>query len=108
MSWWRRQYIGTVTGSTVHMKGEMEIGRTIVVWILTIRPFGLGRSARQVGKESPLGISQHHQLAHARVKAWLRGGPLPPMDKDTRDKPPTLEKPPAPVIRLVASREDAR
>lgn len=102
MTWWRRQYIGTVTGRTRWKAGDRPLGVEETRWILSIRPFGLGRSAKRIGPAPLGGGSQQCQATYARVRAWLRGGPLPVLDSDTQ-----MPKP-APLIRLASVREDAR
>ena len=91
-SLFRRQYIGTVTAISGIMNGQGEHthskkGR----WVLTIGPFGR-RVARLHGDPGASGSANNIK---ALVAAWKSGGPLPPLDMDTQ------ERPAATVLRLV-------
>ena len=86
MAWWQREYIGTVLASSRYVDEDgqdMPGGRRRGRWILFIGFFGR-RCAKLVGNP---GCSAGASEVEARVFAWRLGGPLPLLDKDTRQQP---------------------
>ena len=92
MKFFRRKYIGTVSGVShiIGRDGEEKYTRK-GRWVLTLGPFG-GRRATLHGDPGRSGFSND---IRAKIAAWKAGGPLPELDQDS------IEKPPAPVLRLV-------
>ena len=85
---WRRlwsrfqwNYVGTVVGRSHFVDDEGNKrpgGRCDVYWVLTERIDGK-RACKKVGTCGGSALSVN---ARARVSAWLRGGPLPPLEDD--------------------------
>lgn len=102
----KAEYIGTVTGRTRLMDGDKNVRNMTCYWVLTVGPFWFGRRAKRIGE---CGGSEASIEAKARVSAWLRGGPLPKLDKEIRATPPVITPKPeksAPVIRLAVNNEE--
>lgn len=90
----RNKYIGTVTAEsfTVDREGERIPGASQTGrYILYLSWLGF-RRYKKVGDP---GLSVFAEDIRARVEAWKRGGPLPPLDADT------VQRESAPVIRLI-------
>lgn len=91
ISWWRRRfvwrYVGTVSAATnrVDLDGaEVLGGRMRGYWVLEETASGARRSTT-IGDA---GISPSATERRARVSAWVRGGPLPPLDDSFANTPP--------------------
>lgn len=81
----RKKYVGTVHGySTVITDEEKGSSyRSDKYWILT--EHAGKRSAQEVGRDS---TSPFFYQREAMVKAWVVGGPLPPLGYSADDTPP--------------------
>lgn len=88
------KHIGTASAQTIWTdeRGDPKGSYEVFHWLLLVGPFGW-RRFKLIGDKNYMSRSASNM--HARVVAWTKGGPLPPLDQGT------AQPKPAPVLKIV-------
>ncbi len=96
------KWVGTVEGRTEYTREDGTVSsETRGYWVLTENGFGQ-RRAKKIGSA---GDSPFANDMEAQVKAWVFGGPIPPLDKAPPAKitPKKIEKPTLKIVPFKAA-----